>query len=71
MSIASVSLSPIVVLQQLSENQLKHQVEKRVLNDSINTEAKKVVTTVSTIVQSETKLKLPVHQPHKSIDFLA
>jgi hypothetical protein len=71
MSIASVSLSPVVVLQQLSENQLKHQVEKKVLSDTINTEAQRTVKTVSTVSPSDPKEELPVRPRHNSIDFRA
>ncbi len=64
----SVSLSPHVVATQLAENQLKHQVAKQALSDKINTEAKEVAKTVSTLKKTEKKEDGAPPKQHKSID---
>ena len=68
---ASASLSPLVVAQHVAENQLKHQVAKKTLNDKINAEAKLAATIVT---QPGTLQKQPEQQekkeepPRKKID---
>ena len=65
----SVSLSPVVVTTQLSENQLKFQVAKQALSDKINIEAKEIAKTVSTVKKTEKKEDGDKPKTYKSIDF--
>ncbi len=67
----SVSLSPVVITTQLAENQLKHQVAKKALSDKINTEAKDIAKTVSTVKKTEKKEDGNLPKTYKSIDFRA
>ncbi len=67
MNMASVSLSPNVVLQHLAENQVKHQAEVKTKSDRINAEATREAETVTNPKKNE-KSNPTTHQRPQHID---
>ncbi|NUN68559.1 MAG: hypothetical protein HUU02_02495 [Bacteroidetes bacterium] len=67
MNMASVSLSPHVVLQHMSENQVRTQAESKTKSDKINAEATREAETVTQPKKNEQTSKSG-HQKPQHID---
>ncbi len=63
MNMASVSLSPNVVLQHMAENQAKHQAEVKSKSDKINADAAREAETVSKPKKNEGSAKTNPQRP--------